>query len=176
VDASKLDWRESMARRLRMQATDTGRPAALATAVAISGAAYRRPGAKLLVDERGRTVRAGFVVAQTGTPGADDFERCTAASSSRSYRRPGRGCGKRVMKRHRAAAIAVAWPAVELADVDIPADLERARARQALLGPGLRPEAALTCPRLSVRRTRWNDGHTPTGALVDEGARRLRHD
>jgi xanthine/CO dehydrogenase XdhC/CoxF family maturation factor len=66
--ASKLDWRESMARRLRMQATDTGRPAALATAVAISSAAYRRPGAKLLVDERGWTVRAGFVVAQTGTP------------------------------------------------------------------------------------------------------------
>jgi hypothetical protein len=98
-----------------------------------------------------------------------------AASSSRSYRRPGRGgCGKRVMKRHRAAAIA--WPAVELADVDIPADLERARARQALLGPCLRPEAALTCPRLSVRRTRWNDGHSPTGALVDEGVRRLRHD
>ena len=61
-------WQETASILERMQTTDTGRPAALATAVAISGSAYRRPGAKLLVDERGWTVRAGFVVAQTGTP------------------------------------------------------------------------------------------------------------
>lgn len=37
----------------------------------------------------------------------------------------GEGCGKRVMKRHRAEAVELAWPASALADVDLPADVER---------------------------------------------------
>jgi molybdenum cofactor cytidylyltransferase len=41
----------------------------------------------------------------------------------------GEGCGKRVMKRHRAEAIEVAWPASALADLDVPGDLESVRAR-----------------------------------------------
>jgi molybdenum cofactor cytidylyltransferase len=40
----------------------------------------------------------------------------------------GDGCGKKIVKRHRAEAIALAWPASALADVDVPADVERARA------------------------------------------------
>jgi molybdenum cofactor cytidylyltransferase len=40
----------------------------------------------------------------------------------------GEGCGKRVMQRYRAAAVEGAWPASALADLDAPADLERARA------------------------------------------------
>ncbi len=35
----------------------------------------------------------------------------------------GEGCGKRVMKRHRAEAVEVAWPAAVLADLDAPEDL-----------------------------------------------------
>lgn len=37
---------------------------------------------------------------------------------------PGRG----IAKRHRAEAIEVAWPPAALADLDVPSDLERARA------------------------------------------------
>jgi molybdenum cofactor cytidylyltransferase len=46
----------------------------------------------------------------------------------------GEGCGKRVMKRHRARAVEVAWPEAVLGDLDVPADVERARA--ALEGGG----------------------------------------
>lgn len=41
----------------------------------------------------------------------------------------GEGCGKRVMKRHRAEAIEVAWPSAALADLDVPGDVEGVRAR-----------------------------------------------
>jgi molybdenum cofactor cytidylyltransferase len=41
----------------------------------------------------------------------------------------GEGCGKRVMKRHRAQAIEVAWPASALADLDEPGDVESVRTR-----------------------------------------------
>jgi len=41
----------------------------------------------------------------------------------------GEGCGKRVMKRHRAEAIEVAWPSSALADLDVPGDVEGVRAR-----------------------------------------------
>ncbi|HEY2029520.1 MAG TPA: nucleotidyltransferase family protein [Myxococcales bacterium] len=37
----------------------------------------------------------------------------------------GDGCGKRVIKQHRAEAIELAWPAEALADLDVPADVER---------------------------------------------------
>ena len=40
----------------------------------------------------------------------------------------GEGCGKRVVKRHRAEAIELAWPGAALADLDVPADVERVRA------------------------------------------------
>ena len=46
----------------------------------------------------------------------------------------GEGCGKQVMKRHRARAVEVAWPEAVLGDLDVPADVERARA--ALEGGG----------------------------------------
>ncbi len=39
----------------------------------------------------------------------------------------GEACGKRVMKRHRGEALELAWPAARLADLDVPADVERAR-------------------------------------------------
>ena len=41
----------------------------------------------------------------------------------------GDGCGRRVMKRHRAGALEVEWPVSAMADLDEPADVERARAR-----------------------------------------------
>src|SRR5690349_9046072 len=69
VDASKLDWRGEHGPPIANAGERHGDdPRRCGDPVAISGSAYRRPGAKLLVDERGRTVRAGFVVAQTGTP------------------------------------------------------------------------------------------------------------
>ncbi len=40
----------------------------------------------------------------------------------------GGGCGRQVVRRHRAEADAVAWPAEKLADLDSPADVERLRA------------------------------------------------
>jgi CTP:molybdopterin cytidylyltransferase MocA len=42
----------------------------------------------------------------------------------------GESAGKTVIARHRAEAVAVAWPASALLDVDAPADLEAARAEK----------------------------------------------
>ena len=41
----------------------------------------------------------------------------------------GEGCGKRVVKRHRDEAIEIALPAAALADLDLPEDVDRVRAR-----------------------------------------------
>jgi molybdenum cofactor cytidylyltransferase len=41
----------------------------------------------------------------------------------------GDGCGKRVVKAHRSEAVEMAWPASALADLDVPADLDRVRTR-----------------------------------------------
>jgi molybdenum cofactor cytidylyltransferase len=41
----------------------------------------------------------------------------------------GDGCGKRVVKRHRAEALELRWPLETLTDLDSPADVERVRAR-----------------------------------------------
>ena len=40
----------------------------------------------------------------------------------------GEACGKRVVKQHRAEAAEIAWPPAALADLDLPADVERVRA------------------------------------------------
>jgi molybdenum cofactor cytidylyltransferase len=39
----------------------------------------------------------------------------------------GEGCGRQVVRRHRAEADVISWPADALADVDVPADYERMR-------------------------------------------------
>jgi molybdenum cofactor cytidylyltransferase len=41
----------------------------------------------------------------------------------------GGGCGKRVVKQHRAEAVELRWPAETLTDLDSPQDVERVRAR-----------------------------------------------
>jgi len=41
----------------------------------------------------------------------------------------GDGCGKRVVKRHRAEALEVSWPAAALTDLDVPGDFARVRAQ-----------------------------------------------
>ena len=41
----------------------------------------------------------------------------------------GEGCGKRAVRRHRAEAVAVSWPAAALADLDRPEDYERVKAQ-----------------------------------------------
>jgi molybdenum cofactor cytidylyltransferase len=41
----------------------------------------------------------------------------------------GDGCGKRVVKRHRAEALELRWPEETLTDLDSPRDVERVRAR-----------------------------------------------
>ncbi|MFL5309691.1 MAG: NTP transferase domain-containing protein [Myxococcales bacterium] len=41
----------------------------------------------------------------------------------------GDGCGKRVVKAHRAEAVEMAWPPEALADLDVPDDLERVKTR-----------------------------------------------
>lgn len=40
----------------------------------------------------------------------------------------GDGCGKKVVKRHRKEGLEVAWPASALKDLDVPADVDQARA------------------------------------------------
>ena len=40
----------------------------------------------------------------------------------------GEGCGRQVVKRHRAAALAVSWPAEALTDLDVPDDYARVKA------------------------------------------------
>ncbi len=40
----------------------------------------------------------------------------------------GTGCGRKVVKRHRAEAEVLPWPAAALADLDVPEDYERAKA------------------------------------------------
>lgn len=41
----------------------------------------------------------------------------------------GKGCGKRVVKQHRGEALELSWPEAALADLDVPADVERIRAQ-----------------------------------------------
>jgi molybdenum cofactor cytidylyltransferase len=41
----------------------------------------------------------------------------------------GDGCGKRVVKRHRAEALEVSWPPAALTDLDVPDDFARVRAQ-----------------------------------------------
>lgn len=41
----------------------------------------------------------------------------------------GEGCGKQVVKRHRSEALSVAWPEEALADLDVPEDYERLKAK-----------------------------------------------
>jgi xanthine dehydrogenase accessory factor len=48
-------WQETASVLARAPAVETGRRAALATVVRIAGSAYRRPGAKLLIEEGGST-------------------------------------------------------------------------------------------------------------------------
>jgi molybdenum cofactor cytidylyltransferase len=43
----------------------------------------------------------------------------------------GEGCGKHVVKKHKAEAVVVAWPEAALADVDLPEDYERTAAQLA---------------------------------------------
>ena len=43
----------------------------------------------------------------------------------------GNGCGKRLRRRHADEAATVSWPATALADLDVPEDYERAKARLA---------------------------------------------
>lgn len=40
----------------------------------------------------------------------------------------GEGCGKRVVRRHRHAAVTVTWPASAVTDLDVPQDYERVKA------------------------------------------------
>lgn len=41
----------------------------------------------------------------------------------------GEGCGRQVVKRHRAEAEVLSWPAAALADLDVPEDYQRLKAR-----------------------------------------------
>jgi molybdenum cofactor cytidylyltransferase len=63
----------------------------------------------------------------------------------------GEGCGKRVVKRHRAQAAELAWPVAALTDLDLPADIDRVLAHLEQDQPlpttgGARTRAALEEP------------------------------
>ena len=72
---------------------------------------YRASGAPLVVSEYG------------GVPAPPTLYDRTLFAEIVS----GKGCGKDVVRRHRAEAEAVAWPAERLADLDEPGDVERLR-------------------------------------------------
>ena len=44
----------------------------------------------------------------------------------------GEGCGRAVVKRHRAVAAVLKWPAAALNDIDVPADFELIRTSMSL--------------------------------------------
>jgi len=48
---------------------------------------------------------------------------------------PGEGCSKRVVRRHRDQAVALAWPAEALTDLDFPEDYDRVRTADAAETP-----------------------------------------
>lgn len=77
--------------------------------------AFRRGGAPLAVSLYGEVVAPPIVYARTLFPELRALE--------------GEGCGKRVVKQHRAEAIELRWPEETLTDLDSPADVERVRAR-----------------------------------------------
>lgn len=77
--------------------------------------AFRRGAAPLAISVYGEVVAPPIVYGRSLFPelGAID----------------GDGCGKRVVKQHRAEALELRWPEETLTDLDSPADLERVRAR-----------------------------------------------
>ncbi len=58
----------------------------------------------------------------------------------------GAGCGKQVVKRHRGTAVVLHWPVTALADLDLPADLERLRHTAPSLAPAPGPPTVPAVP------------------------------
>jgi len=77
--------------------------------------AFRRGSAPLAISLYGEVVAPPIVYARSLFPELRAIE--------------GDGCGKRVVKQHRAEAIELRWPEEALTDLDSPADVERVRAR-----------------------------------------------
>ncbi|MGZ6125401.1 MAG: nucleotidyltransferase family protein [Myxococcales bacterium] len=77
--------------------------------------AFRRGGSPLAVSLYGEVVAPPIVYAEALFAELRDID--------------GDGCGKRVVKRHRAEAIELRWPEETLTDLDSPEDVARVRAR-----------------------------------------------
>jgi molybdenum cofactor cytidylyltransferase len=77
--------------------------------------------------ERYRTSSAPLVISDYGGVNAPPmlYDR---ALFNELLSMEGEGCGKQVVKRHRAHAIAVSWPSDALIDLDVPDDYERVKA------------------------------------------------
>jgi molybdenum cofactor cytidylyltransferase len=89
-------------------------PRVTAEMIAALVARWRDTGAPLVVSEYGGTVAPPVLYARRLFPELAALD--------------GEGAGKAIIARHRAEAVAVAWPAPALLDVDAPADLAAARA------------------------------------------------
>ena len=77
--------------------------------------AFRRGTAPLAISTYGEVVAPPIAYARALFPELKAIE--------------GDGCGKRVVRQHRAEAIELPWPEETLTDLDSPADVERVRAR-----------------------------------------------
>jgi len=74
--------------------------------------------------ERYRAATAPLVISDYDGVNAPPmlYDRCLFAELAAMH---GGGCGRKVVKRHRAEAEVVHWPAVALTDLDVPQDYER---------------------------------------------------
>jgi molybdenum cofactor cytidylyltransferase len=77
--------------------------------------AFRRGSAPLAISLYGEVVAPPIVYARSLFPELREID--------------GDGCGKRVVKHHRAEALELRWPEETLTDLDSPEDVERVRAR-----------------------------------------------
>ena len=89
-------------------------PLVTAEMIAAAVERYRRSGAPLVISEFGGVQAPPTLYDRSLFPEIGSPE--------------GEGCGKRVVRRHRAQAEVLAWPAAALADLDRPEDYERIKA------------------------------------------------
>src|SRR5215510_14039373 len=117
-------WRETqeIVERAVALAAD-GRRAAIATVVRIEGSAYRRPCARLLIQDDGLTcggVSGGCLEADVRDVALSVIQSDAPRLLPELAAYEGEGCGKQVVKRHRHEAESASWRAEALTDLDAP--------------------------------------------------------
>jgi molybdenum cofactor cytidylyltransferase len=102
------------------------RPAAAAAAVMLADMPFVTPEMIAALVERYRATGAPLVVSDYA--GVEAPPMVYDRTLFRELTEMAGTCGKQIVKRHRAEAERVRWPAAALADLDVPADYERLQA------------------------------------------------